>query len=359
MGFSKRFRVFFQKAMNIEETIFQRNIPGKYSTWDEEKDDQRAEEEEGSEGDEDVEQQPDLPEGGEKCVSPPSLAIALRSWAYSVDFLDRLVKSTLPDDVKEAMLMERMAGRQTGVKGMLADHRAIQALEHAERSAQEQQRHAILHRMAAGSVQGAVDLDDEEEDDAFMEAFRAKRMRGEPLPPCLFCIRHICTCCLHRASWQGVQRICCHLLGFLCLSPFIGGAARGNLRSHSISVPLHLLHVCLSGQQTPVPTRPLITVSVELVATSQLPLFGTVRELLSSSFVEEVEGADPRTVVIVHLYEHGVPACVRMARHLEQLAVQRKQICFFRMNVSPILPFTCCCYWVACALMVVAHVVRC
>jgi thioredoxin-like negative regulator of GroEL len=65
-----------------------------------------------------------------------------------------------------------------------------------------------------------------------------------------------------------------------------------------------------------------------------LPSFGRVKEITAEEFVDEVDLADPRVCVVVHLYESSVQGSVRMNRILEELAVSMPKVKFMRMNVS-------------------------
>ncbi|RYH13136.1 hypothetical protein EON65_36395 [archaeon] len=161
---------------DIEETMFQANVPGKYSTWKEEQDDLRHEptdttEDNDEDGDNDVlDVDYDLPEGS----------------GENVDLGMRLQQSSLPDNIKMSILQERMQKHNTGVKGMLADHKAIQQLEKQERIQKENDRNAALFRAAHGHIvkkpaeeNTNEDIDallDEEEDDDFLASYRAARL---------------------------------------------------------------------------------------------------------------------------------------------------------------------------------------
>ena len=161
---------------DIEETIFQANVPGKYSTWKEEQDDRRFEPSDPTEDlcdddeDDHLNVEYDLPEGSKE----------------NVDLGVRLQQSSLPDDIKMSILQERMQKHNTGVKGMLAEHKAIQRLEKEERLQKERERNAAIQRAALGHVvkkpqdennDEEVDaLLDEDDDEDFMASYRAARL---------------------------------------------------------------------------------------------------------------------------------------------------------------------------------------
>ena len=55
----------------------------------------------------------------------------------------------------------------------------------------------------------------------------------------------------------------------------------------------------------------------QLKATAGRPQFGQIKEAERSTFVSAVDTEDPRTSVVVHLYEPYIGACRRMNRFLE------------------------------------------
>lgn len=55
----------------------------------------------------------------------------------------------------------------------------------------------------------------------------------------------------------------------------------------------------------------------QLKASAGRPHFGQIREAERASFVSEVDTEDPRTCVVVHLYEPYIGACGRLNRFLE------------------------------------------
>lgn len=55
----------------------------------------------------------------------------------------------------------------------------------------------------------------------------------------------------------------------------------------------------------------------QLKATAGRPQFGQIAEVERASFVKAVDTEDPRTTVVVHLYEPYIEACRRMNRFLE------------------------------------------
>lgn len=55
----------------------------------------------------------------------------------------------------------------------------------------------------------------------------------------------------------------------------------------------------------------------QLKALAGRPQFGQIKEAERASFVSDVDTEDPRTSVVVHLYEPYIGACRRMNRFLE------------------------------------------
>lgn len=68
--------------------------------------------------------------------------------------------------------------------------------------------------------------------------------------------------------------------------------------------------------------------------TSALPVFGRCIDVSSQDFLTEVDLADSRVFVIVHLYEPSVLTCVRMNRILDELAHLNQNVKFMRMAAS-------------------------
>lgn len=157
---------------DLEETIFQENVPGrwsKHSIWgsDRAPDNEDCTE---SQGDDEFQDNED-----------PS------------DDLKRTNHHAhVPENVRRQIEAERSTKSQTGVKGVLADAKASKALDRAEMEGKKQERDAILKRMVEGckvknqdennttsndrEEAGGSD-DDEDDDDTFMAAFRERRLQ--------------------------------------------------------------------------------------------------------------------------------------------------------------------------------------
>ena len=72
----------------------------------------------------------------------------------------------------------------------------------------------------------------------------------------------------------------------------------------------------------------------EMMQKSNKPTFRELKEVSTADFLEEVETVDKRVVVVVHLYESSVQACVRMNRFLEEMVRTMPEIKFLRMHAS-------------------------
>jgi hypothetical protein len=163
---------------DLEESVFQRNVPGKFSRWD-------RGEDEGNRNDSDVGVDYDNDAGDDhNNISADNF----RGTGDRVTTDKLLSDKSIPDHIKNGILNERSQKHNTGVKGVLADRKAHAALERAQREAKTQERNAILTRMVQGakvssspSVQQQeppnVDDEEDEDDDEFFAAFRAKRLQ--------------------------------------------------------------------------------------------------------------------------------------------------------------------------------------
>jgi len=147
----------------LEETIFQENVPGRWSrhtSWLGE----RARDDGEDYALDDVDDQ------AEEVTAAPDVSHA-----------------HVPENVRMMIAAERAGKSQTGVKGVLADAAEAKALERAEQTARRRQREAILKRMVEGhkvaASQNIIDEannddedDDDDDDDGFLASFREKRL---------------------------------------------------------------------------------------------------------------------------------------------------------------------------------------
>uniref|UniRef100_A0A7S3GW90 Phosducin domain-containing protein n=1 Tax=Spumella elongata TaxID=89044 RepID=A0A7S3GW90_9STRA len=245
---------------DLEETIFQRNVPGKYSKWD------------------DVDRNEFHDEPTEKYDQVPAETERPKdSDMELLQYAQQLSNAEVPETIRQSILAERARMTATGVKGVLADYRAAQAMAEAEAQAIALHRQQVLTRMTQGAkVQyvaeeeedetagldiNDIDSDDleDDEDDAFMREFRAKRLQ--------------------------------------------------ELRGASSS-------------------------SAGANYTEQTSMFGSVKEVRAEDFVQEVEGEKRNVVVVVHLYEPSVQTCIRLNVLLDEIAASQPTIKFLRMQAS-------------------------
>lgn len=258
---------------DLEETIFQHNVPGRWSTYDGMHGSDRrgggGSDDECDAGDDDIGDAGD--DGGGGSADPHSSLVTEKH-------------SHVPAEVRQRILADRDRKTQTGVKGVLADAKAARALDRAEEQGRREQRAAVLRRMVQGhTVSAAEDRavslaaidaelrdiarqqeqdgaqeDDEEDfeygdedddeygDDDFLRAFRERRL-------------------------------------------------------------------------------------LELRAGTLLPMFGACEDVDAEQFVDAIETPDPRVTVCVHLYDPAVPACARLNRLLDEVAPAMPHVHFLRL----------------------------
>mmetsp|Transcript_31216 Transcript_31216/g.52681 ORF Transcript_31216/g.52681 Transcript_31216/m.52681 type:complete len:325 (+) Transcript_31216:37-1011(+) len=266
---------------DLEETIFQRNVVGRYSSWDrEDKSDRRHGD------DENFDISPPV-EDDDDCMGEISDTELMK-------YAQQLSNSDIPESVRQTILAERAGKSATGVKGVMADYKASKALERAQAQADAEYRKQVLTRIAEGckvshntqEVANANeyihqessqwphidtdDDDDDDDDDAFMREFRAKRMKE-----------------IKEATTAS-------------------SAARVSSSS------------CASNANAP----------------AGVPVFGTVREIRNADFLNEIEEEDARVIVAVHLYEPGIQSCTRMNEILQEIAITFPHVKFLRMQAS-------------------------
>ena len=69
-------------------------------------------------------------------------------------------------------------------------------------------------------------------------------------------------------------------------------------------------------------------------STAGLPEFGTLKFVHKFEFVDEVDHADPRTCVVVHIYEDYLLACQRMNKILTNLAARYSHVKFLALQAT-------------------------
>lgn len=161
---------------DLEDKFFKKNIPGRWSSFE---DNENVEEEE-----EGMPSQPRSDDFDE---------------ASLIQEAKMMVDAEVPEPIRRQILAERLGKSNTGVKGVLADYQQHVKMETAQRITNQKHRDAVLLRIAQGhriplndqsqpilfpsvfKLQDVIDQDDEEEeyddeDDEFMMEFRRKRL---------------------------------------------------------------------------------------------------------------------------------------------------------------------------------------
>ena len=72
----------------------------------------------------------------------------------------------------------------------------------------------------------------------------------------------------------------------------------------------------------------------QLSAVSGLPQYGKLREVNKFEFVDEVDHSDPKTFVVIHLYEDYILSCERMNKVLQVLASRYPHINFLKLKAT-------------------------
>eukprot|EP00568_Trieres_chinensis_P012997 CAMPEP_0183299498 /NCGR_PEP_ID=MMETSP0160_2-20130417/6221_1 /TAXON_ID=2839 ORGANISM="Odontella Sinensis, Strain Grunow 1884" /NCGR_SAMPLE_ID=MMETSP0160_2 /ASSEMBLY_ACC=CAM_ASM_000250 /LENGTH=327 /DNA_ID=CAMNT_0025461753 /DNA_START=18 /DNA_END=1001 /DNA_ORIENTATION=+ len=72
----------------------------------------------------------------------------------------------------------------------------------------------------------------------------------------------------------------------------------------------------------------------ELRAASLPPVYGEIKEVSPDEFSRAVDDSDPRTSLVVHIYEFSVPECAVLNLHLESLARSLPHTRFLRLRAS-------------------------
>eukprot|EP00814_Leptocylindrus_danicus_P017231 CAMPEP_0116041002 /NCGR_PEP_ID=MMETSP0321-20121206/24736_1 /TAXON_ID=163516 /ORGANISM="Leptocylindrus danicus var. danicus, Strain B650" /LENGTH=344 /DNA_ID=CAMNT_0003521007 /DNA_START=180 /DNA_END=1214 /DNA_ORIENTATION=- len=171
--------------LDLEESIFQKNVPGRYTSWELEQEDCR------NEGDNDDAVHNS---GVEVMEKPSSIAECTNHNIGPI----------------QSRMQNSKSSHNTGVKGIMNDYRNHKALEKQHRLLEQEQRRNILHRQVSGAclVKGEVSLsrsaqiqreriekskshgsfgddsssEDEDADIEFLKLYREKRMKEVCLP---------------------------------------------------------------------------------------------------------------------------------------------------------------------------------
>ncbi|CAM9807052.1 unnamed protein product, partial [Ectocarpus sp. 12 AP-2014] len=232
---------------DLEDKILKKNIPGKYTWW---------------EKDSDEEGETARADWVDREASDPEREMT------EMEKQKKWVDNDCPEPIRRTIMARQEKERaRTGVKGVLADFDAWKLSADAEDLIAKEYRAAMLKRMTEGhTVPGSLaattttttttgdgsdgsDDDDDDDDEGFLGSYRRRRLE-------------------------------------------------------------------------------------QLKATAGRPQFGQIVEAERSTFVSAVDTEDPRTSVVVHLYEPYIDACRRMNRFLEVLATKQPTVKFLRLRSS-------------------------
>lgn len=161
----------------LEDRILRKNIPGRFSWWD-------------KDGDEEG------PNARAEWLDPESDEAAAEAQRTDAQRMQWCAENDIPQPVAQSAYA-RQHGAQTGPKGVLNDYRQHQREEWADKQAAQQHREAVLHRMAHGTIVAApppVAEEDSESEDEFVKAYRAERrreLRGTSSHPVFGAVREV------------------------------------------------------------------------------------------------------------------------------------------------------------------------
>lgn len=242
-------------ANDLEDSILKQNIPGRWSTHEGSRGDNRIEDgdDENSEPDEDV-----VPQTEEEAL---------------FDHARYLSSADVPEPIRRGILNDRQKKSKTGVKGVLADYKAACDLDAAQRKATADYRSAVLTTMAEGHK-----LTAEETILIHQQAFEKPAQRDADSDDD------------DSYDEEGDDKV------------FFEEVRKNFLR--------------------------------DMLGESSRPVFGNVKEVGTEDFIEEIDCEDPRTIVVVHLYEPSVSSSTRMNRFIEEMARTMTNLKFLRMHAS-------------------------
>lgn len=242
-------------ANDLEDSILKQNIPGRWSTHEGSRGDNRIEDgdDENSEPDEDV-----VPQTEEEAL---------------FDHARYLSSADVPEPIRRGILNDRQKKSKTGVKGVLADYKAACDLDAAQRKATADYRSAVLTTMAEGHK-----LTAEETILIHQQAFEKPAQRDADSDDD------------DSYDEEGDDKVYLEEVRKTFLRDMLGESSR--------------------------------------------PVFGNVKEVGTEDFIEEIDCEDPRTIVVVHLYEPSVSSSTRMNRFIEEMARTMTNLKFLRMHAS-------------------------
>ena len=230
---------------DLEEAFLKSNVPGRYSAW----------------ADDDG--------GGENDNADIDSAAAVAGGS-SPSALNRL---------------EAPTSRNTGAKGVLADHRAAKEEEAYRREVEKRESEAILDRAVRGAAMGAGEVSISQA--AVEERRRAERIRA-------------------REAERGDSSD----------TDGDGDSSDGDddeddefMRSYRQKRLLELQNAASSA-----------SASAPTAANTSRPQYSEVEDVTPIQYAEAVDETDPGTLLVVHLYEPHIPACVDVNHHLDTLA---------------------------------------
>ena len=182
--------------------------------------------------------------------------------------------------------LEAPTSRNTGAKGVLADHRAAKEEEAYRREVEKRETEAILDRAVRGAAMGPGEVSISQA--AVEERRRAERIRDRA-----------------REAERGDS------------SDTDGDGGRSDsddeddefMRSYRQKRLLELQNAASSA-----------SVSAPTAANTRRPQYSEVEDVTPIQYAEAVDETDPATLLVVHLYEPHIPACVDVNHHLDTLA---------------------------------------
>ena len=221
---------------DLEESFLKSNVPGRYSAW--------ADDDEGDSKDD---------TGIDSAEGPPAL--------------NRLEVPT---------------SRNTGAKGVLADHRAAKEEETYRRETEKRETDAILNRAVRGVAMGPGEVSISQA--AMEERRRAERIRD-------------------REAERGD-------------SSDTDGDGDGDSSDDDDDDDEFMR----SYRQKRLLELQTASASASTAANTSRPDYSEVEDVTPIQYAEAVDETDPGTLLVVHLYEPHIPACADVHNHLDTLA---------------------------------------
>lgn len=185
-----------------------------------------------------------------------------------------LSNADVPEPIRRGILNERQKKSKTGVKGVLADYKAACELDKAQREATANYREAVIIRMTEGSKLSLEESLLLVQQKSQLKIHRDEDGISDP----------------DDEEYDSEEEV------------FLEELRKTRLR--------------------------------DMMGDMNKPVFGNVKEVDSSDFLEEIDLEDVRVLVVVHLYESSVNSCTRMNRFIEEIARSMSHIKFLRMHAS-------------------------